>query len=48
MADISLIPKDYKTKTKIKLTFSKAGIFIGGLIILSLLFYGGLLIIMDS
>ena len=44
MADISLIPKDYKTKTKIKLTFSKAGIFIGGLIILSLLFYGGLLI----
>jgi len=44
MAGISLIPKDYKAKTKVKLTFSKAGILIGGLIILSLLFYGGLLV----
>jgi len=44
MADISLIPKDYKARTKIKLSFSKAEIFIGGLIILGLLFYGGLLV----
>lgn len=45
MADINLIPKEYIERKKgAKALFSKINIIIFGLIILSLLFYGGLLL----
>ena len=42
MADISLIPKDYKKGLSIEAIFSKIGIFVFALVIIGLLIYGGL------
>ena len=42
MADISLIPKEYKAGLSFKTIFSKIGTFTAVLVLLSLLIYGGL------
>ncbi|GAF89241.1 unnamed protein product, partial [marine sediment metagenome] len=48
MADLSLIPKDYKAKTGLSTIFPKIGILILVLLILSLLAYGGLFFLKGS